>query len=264
MSEPGTHARVETIWVPGHRGWTPPKPFTPALIAITVVLGAFFVLYVVLLVTDPAPASKALAAVFVAGFAVGVWAARVQLRGMRPRTVRAAVSSDGVRFGRPEGMTWPLRAAAICGVALLAAWAWTMLSVPADDLLGGRWFFALPVVAALVIFGAGRAWLPGRDRHALTLTPESVVLRLSRDEVVLPWEIILQATLVNNRVTILMADGSTQYWGARDLASDPAILAELISFYAASRAARSEIGAATLQRLRDGTFSGADDPAERG
>ncbi|WP_056515009.1 hypothetical protein [Microbacterium sp. Leaf320] len=40
----------------------------------------------------------------------------------------------------------------------------------------------------------------------------------------------------------------------RDLASDPVILAALVSFYARHPAARAEIGAATLARLRSGDF----------
>jgi len=43
-------------------------------------------------------------------------------------------------------------------------------------------------------------------------------------------------------------------WATRDLASDPVILAELVSFYGKRPEARAEIGAGTLARLRSGDF----------
>ncbi|PKI89899.1 hypothetical protein CW368_12095 [Actinomycetales bacterium SN12] len=62
------------------------------------------------------------------------------------------------------------------------------------------------------------------------------------------------ASLERNRVFLRTASVRPSSWAVTDLASDPVLLAELVSFYASRPDARAEIGPATLERLRSGEF----------
>ncbi|MFG6503484.1 hypothetical protein [Microbacterium sp. P05] len=245
-----------TIVVPGHPGWQGQQGSTGAVTSLGVLLGLAALAYGAILFADPAPSMKALGLAVVVTAAATAWLLIVQVRLSRVRVVRASASPDEVRFAGATETAWPLRVLGVLGLVLIGCWLWAVLTVPADR-LSLLTLLLVPVVAASLLYGGGRAWLGLSGAHSLTLTPERLVLRIPRNALNAPWGDISGAQLVQNRVVVTSGAGGSVSWAARDLASDPVILADLVSFYAGSIAARAEIGEATLGRLQDGALPGA-------
>lgn len=244
---------VETVWVPGHAGWQGQRRSTTGLIALGVLLAAAILFSAATLVVDPAPSMKVLGAGVVVAVGIAVWLLVAHVRVARVRVVRLVVDGTSVVFGGAEQIIRPLRALALAGVLLVAGWAWSVFTVPAErmtmlTLLG------VPVIGAIMLIAGARSWFRPPSRHRLTVHPDGLELRIPRNDVSAAWDEIEDAALEGDRVVVRTSVTRPSSWATRDLASDPVILAELVSFYAHHPAARAAIGAGTLARLRSGDF----------
>ncbi|WP_311246170.1 hypothetical protein [Microbacterium sp. WCS2018Hpa-23] len=242
---------TQTVWVPGLAGWQGQQRSTTGLIALGVVLAAAILFYAATLLADPAPAMKVLGAAVVVAVGIAVWLQAAHVRVARVRVVRLVVDGTSVVFGGAEQIIWPLRTLVLAGLLLLAGWAWSVFTVPAErmtmlTLLG------VPVIGAILLIAGARSWFRPPSRHRLSMRPDGLELRIPRNDVSATWDEIEDASLEGDRVVVRTTTTRPSSWAARDLASDPVILAELVSFYARHPAARAEIGAATLARLRSG------------
>ncbi|MEV8170341.1 hypothetical protein [Microbacterium sp. NPDC077486] len=244
---------LETIWVPGHPGWEGQQRATTALTVFGVVFAIVVLLFSLILFADPAPAMKALGIGVLAAVAVGVWLMVAHARVSRVRVVRPVVDGPAIAFGGAAGIVWPLRALAPVGALLLAAWAWSIFTVPADR-LPLLTLLLLPVVALIMTIAGIRSWFRAPSAHRLTLRPDGLQLRIPRNNVAVAWEEVVSAGVEGNRVVLRTSTAQPSSWAAADLASDPVLLAELVTFYANRPDVRAEIGAGTLARLRSGEF----------
>ncbi len=244
---------VETVWVPGHAGWPGQQGSTTGLIALGVVLAAAILFYAATLVADPAPAMKVLGAGVATAVGVAVWLLTTHIRVSRVRVVRPVVDGPSIVFGGAAQIVWPLRSLVLAGTLLLTGWTWSVFTVPAErmtmlTLLG------IPVIGLAVVVAGARAWFTPPSLHRLTLRPDGLELRIPRNDVRATWDEFSAASLDGDRVVIRTTTTRPSSWATRDLASDPLILAELVSFYAHHPEARAEIGSATIARLRSGDF----------
>lgn len=249
----GQEKTAETVWVPGHAGWQGQKGSTTGLVVLGVVLTAAVVFYAVTLLADPAPAMKLLGSGVVLAVGVAAWLLTAHLRIERVRVVRVAVDGSTVVFGGAAEVVWPLRAFVAAGALLLAGWAWSIFTVPSGrmtilTLLG------VPVIGLILLTVGVRSWFRPLDGHRLTLRRDGIELRIPRNRVNAAWDEISAASLEGDRVVVRTTTTRPSSWATRDLASDPVILAELVSFYGKRPEARAEIGAGTLARLRSGDF----------
>lgn len=242
-----------TIWVPGHAGWQGRQRSTSGLVLLGVLLGLFIVVYGVVSIIDPAPAMKLLGAGVIVAVAVGVWLLAVHVRTSRVRVVRPVVEGEEVVFGGPAETIPPLRALAPVGVLIIAGWGWSIVSVPADRLTTLT-LLVVPVIGAILAIAGIRSWFRPLGAHRLALRPTGVELRIPRNNAVVSWDDLAEASLEGERVILRTTTGRASSWAVGDLASDPVILAELLTFYATRPEARAEIGAPTLARLRSGEF----------
>lgn len=249
-------ASLETIWVPGHAGWQGQQRATTGLVVFAAAFSLVVVLFSMILFADPAPALKLLGAGVLATVAVGIWLLVAHIRVPRTRIVRVSVDGREVVFAGVPGIGRPLRAFAFVGAALLAGCVWSVFTVPADTVTMRTLLGVLVIGLILLIVGI-RSWFRLPTAHRLTLRPDGVELRIPRHDASLSWGDLSGASLQGNRVMLRTATARPSSWAATDLASDPVILAELVTFYANSPQARAEIGPTTLARLRRGDFSGA-------
>jgi hypothetical protein len=243
----------QAIWVPGHAGWQGQQGSTTGLIVLGVVLAAAILFYAATLVADPAPAMKLLGAGVVAAVGIAVWLLTTHVRVSRVRVVRPLVDGPRIVFVGAAQVVWPLRSLVLAGMLLLAGWAWSVFTVPAErmtmlTLLG------VPVIGLALVIAGTRSWLRPLAGHRLTLRPDGLELRIPRNDVSATWDEFSDVSLEGDRVVVRTTTTRPSSWATRDLASDPVILAELVSFYAHHPEARAEIGGATLARLRSGDF----------
>lgn len=241
-----------TLWVPGRPGWQGQQGSVAGLVVIGVLLGCAALAVAVLWITDPAPAVKALGLSLLLLVAVTAWMLVVHLRVGRVRVVRVDVDGGRVIFGAARQVAAPTRLLALVGLVLLASWIWAIFTAPADSLPIVT-LLGVPVIAAALIFGGVRAWFRGTGSHSLSLTPDRLTLRIPGNSLDVAWDDVVGAELSANRVHVT-AGGAAVSFAARDLASDPVILAELIAFYARNPRARSAIGTDTARRLSSGDF----------
>ncbi|MBN9177135.1 MAG: hypothetical protein J0I43_07175 [Microbacterium sp.] len=248
-----TRRQPQSVFVPGRRGWEGQQGslagvgILVAILAVAVAAGALVWLF------DPAPAMKATGVVALLTLGLGIWLLLVQIRVERVRVVRIDIGEGIARFSGAAEVRRVLRLLGVCGIALLATWVWmistvTSTNVPVLTLL------LVPVVAVLLIYGGVRAWVGADGAHVLTLRPDGVTLKVPRNNLSAPWDEVGGARLVGNRVEVSVAGGGGVSFAARDFASDPIILAELLTFYARTPHARADIGDGTLALLRDGAF----------
>lgn len=132
--------------------------------------------------------------------------------------------------------------------------AMKVLGVVPADRLSLLTLLLLPVIALIMMIVGIRSWFRAPGAHRLTLRPESLELRIPRNNAVVAWDEVVGAALEGNRVVLRTATAQPSSWAAADLASDPVLLAEVVTFYAGSPGARAEIGAGALARLRSGEF----------
>jgi len=244
---------VEIVWVPRHAGWQGQQRSMTGLIALGVVLAAAILFYAAMLVADRAPAVKVLGAGVVVAVGIAVWLLAAHVRVARVRVVRLVVHGTSVVFGGAQQVIWPLRSLALAGALLLAGWTWSVFTVPAER-MSMLTLLVVPVIGAILIVAGARSWFRSPSSHRLTLRPDGLELRIPRNDVSATWDEIESASMEGDRVVIRSSATRPSSWATRDLASDPVILAELVSFYARHPAARAEIGSATLARLRSGDF----------
>ncbi|PRB17276.1 hypothetical protein CQ042_05630 [Microbacterium sp. MYb62] len=244
-----------TIWVRGHAGWQGQQRATTGLVVFAAVFSLVAVLFSMLLFADPAPALKLLGVGVIAAVAVGVWLLAAHIRVPRSRIARAAVDGREVVFAGVPGIIRPLRAFAFVGAVILAGCAWSVFTVPADA-VRMRMLLGVLVIGLTLLIAGVRFWFRPPTAHRLTLRPDGLELRIPRNHASLSWEDISGASLQGNRVMLRTATARPSSWAATDLASDPVILAELVTFYASNPQARAEIGPTTLARLRRGDFPG--------
>ncbi|QAY72235.1 hypothetical protein ET445_01645 [Agromyces protaetiae] len=243
----------ETTWVPGHAGWQGQQGSTTLLSFTGVVLTLAGVAYAVVHLFDPAPAMKALGASTLVAVGVGVWMVLAHLRVGRLRVVRASTAPGSIRFGQIEGLSRLVLLLGVAGLALLGSWVWVVFTVPSARVTLLT-LLLVPFVSLGLLWGGARALFRRPGSHEVSLTPDGVALRIPGNRLDAAWGDIAGAELVANRVHVRTRDGAAATFAARDLASDPVILAELVTFYASTPAARAEIGPTTLERLRSGEF----------
>lgn len=248
-----TRPRPLSVWVPGRRGWEGQQGSLAGVITLVAILGVAIAGGILVWLLDPAPAIKTMGAVALVALALGVWLLVIQLRVERVRVVRVAVDGESVRFAGAAETRRVLGLLGVAGVALLAAWGWMLVSVTSTD-VPVLTLLLVPIVAALLVYGGVRAWLGGDGAHVLTLRPDGLTLKIPRTGVNAAWTDVSGARLVDNRVQVSLQGGGAASFAARDLASDPVILAELITYYARVASARADIGEGTLAVLRSGEF----------
>ena len=146
-----------------------------------------------------------------------------------------------------------LRSTRLRILLLLAGWAWSVFTVPAGRMTTLT-VLGVPVLALIMTIGGARAWFRPLGGARLTLRSDGIELRIPRNNVSAPWEEVSGAALEGDRVVVRTTTAPPSSWAARDFASDPVILAAIITFYRNSPQARAEIGAGTLTRLRSGDF----------
>lgn len=251
MSANGSALAEHTIWTPGRAGWQGQQGSLAGLVVIGVILGLFFVGYAAILFSDPAPSMKLMAVAVVLTLGLGIWLLALHMRVGRVRVVRVVAESTRLTFGRARATRLPTALLAVAGAALLATWLWSLFSVPAGR-LPMLSLLLTPVCALCLIYGGVRAFFDSGSR--LVLEPEGIRLRIPRTGLTATWDEVLGASLEGNSVVVRAVTPRPSSWAARDFASDPVVLAELITFYARTPAARAEIGEATLARLRSGDF----------
>ncbi|MGJ0391079.1 hypothetical protein [Microbacterium sp. CGR1] len=244
---------VETVWVPGHTGWQGQQRSTTGLIALGVLLAAAILFYAATLVVDPAPAMKVLGAGVVVAVGIAVWLLAAHVRVARARVVRLVIDETSVVFGGAEQIIWPVRTLVLAGILLLAGWAWSVFTVPAERMTMPT-LLGVPVIGAILLITGARSWFRPPSRHRLAMRPDGLELRIPRNDVSATWDEVEDASLEGDRVVVRTSATRPSSWATRDLASDPVLVAELLSFYAHHPAARTEIGAGTIARLRSGDF----------
>lgn len=243
------------VRVPGHAGWAGQQRSTTGLGVLGAVLGLALVGYGLLLLGDPAPGMKLLGFSVFVTVGLTVWMLTAHLRVSRTRVVRVEVGERAVVFRGADAIIAPMRLLAVAGALILAGWAWAISTVPADR-LSTLTLLVVPAVGVTLTVVGVRSLFRRPGAHRLTLTPEGVDLRIPRTGLRATRGEIGGATLTGDRVTVRATAAAARpaSWAARDLASDPVLLAELVTFYATTAAARAEIGPATLERLRAGEF----------
>lgn len=244
---------VQTIFVPGHAGWAGQQRSTTGLTVLGVVLGLALAGYGLLLVLDPAPAMKLLGLAVFVTVGLAAWLLAAHLRVSRVRVVRVEATDRAVAFRSAEEIITPLRLLAVAGVLILAGWAWAIVAVPAER-LSTLTLLVVPAVGITLTVVGTRSLFRRPDAHRMTLTPEGIDLRIPRTGLRATWDDVSGAALSGDRVALRTTTARPASWAARDLASDPVLLAELVTFYAATAPARAEIGPRTLDRLRSGEF----------
>lgn len=191
---------------------------------------------------------KVLGAGVVVTVGVAVWLLASHVRVARARVVRLVVDGTSVVFGGTEQII--LRTLVLGGVLLLAGWAWSIFTVPAErmtmlTLLG------VPVIGAMLLFAGARSSFRPPSRHRLSVRPDGLELRIPRNDVSATWDEIESASLEGDRVVVRTTTMRLSSWATRDLASDPVILAELVVLRAASRgASRDRRGGARASPVR--------------
>lgn len=247
-----TAGEAQTLWVPGRPGWQGQQGSVTGLVVLGVLLGLVALAIAVLWITDPVPAVKALGVSVLLLVAVTAWLLAVHLRVGRVRVVRVDVDGGRVVFGSARQVAAPTRLLALVGLLLLASWTWAIFTAPADSLPIVT-LLGVPVIAAGLIFGGVRAWFRRIGSHALSLTADRLTLRIPGNALDVGWDDVMGAELIANRVHVTARAAEVSF-AARDLASDPVVLAELITFYARNPRARRAIGADTARRLSSGDF----------
>lgn len=242
-----------TIWVPGHPGWAGQQKSVTGLIVIGVILGMFVIGYGAVLLFDAAAAMKVLGTAVIVTLGITGWMLAAHIRVSRVRVVRAEASANEVVFRGAAAIVWPLRLFVVAGLMILVGWAWAIATVPAERLTILT-LLLVPVIGVILTIVGARAWWQRPGGHRMTLTPGGIDLHIPRSGLRAAWNDIADAGLAGDRVVIRSSVAKSGSWAARDLASDPVILAELIMFYARSASVRHEIGSATLDRLRSGDF----------
>ncbi|MGO2746722.1 hypothetical protein [Microbacterium sp.] len=244
---------IQTIWVPGHPGWAGQQKPVTGLIVIGVIFGIVIIGYGAILLSDGAAAMMLLGAAVIVTVGLTGWMLAAHLRVSRVRVVRAEAAANEVVFRGVAAIVWPLRLFLVAGLAILGGWAWAIATVPAER-LSILTLLLVPVIGAILAIMGARAWFQRPGGHRLTLTPAGIDLQIPRTGLRASWNDVASAELAGDRVVVRAVTAKSGSWAARDLASDPVILAELIAFYARSAPARDEIGSATLDRLRSGGF----------
>lgn len=249
------------VQVTGRRGWQPPKATLAPLMIIAALTTTIVAVWLGAVTIATASAFAALFALSVlALIGVGLALLVAKSRGTRPLVVRVAVHPESVTFDAGDGPRRLLRWLAPIGVVMLASLVALLVrgelyggSGPAVFSGIGRFgsviFFA---VAVLIMAPSIRAWR-GSTGAALTLTREGVTLTLPRTGGSAAWASIGGASFATERATVLANTGSFS-WASRDLASDPVVLTDLITYYAEHPAARATIGSETLTLLQSGRF----------
>ncbi|WP_284252060.1 PH domain-containing protein [Litorihabitans aurantiacus] len=232
-----------------------PRSAVVTLVALTVLLALAVLAGAAVLIASSSPATAVLGVVL-AGLAVGGAAAAVLVLG-HPRAGRLEVVAEPARltFPAPAALPWVNR-----GLATLAS----LLIVPpgialAQGTAGDLPLFGLAtptVVAALALPAAVRAW-SGRARYShLVLDPDGVRFVGARGERAARWDDVRRVQLRGARLHLSGADGSVLIdVGARDLASDARLLADVLDLYRRRPALRGEIGEAALPRLERGDLA---------
>lgn len=241
----------ETIWTPGRSGWQGRQGSVATLVALAVIVGAAAIAYAVILLTEPSAPYRMQGVLALVIVALGGWMALAHVRVPRVRVVRVEAEPARLTFGRPRGIRAPVRLLGPAGVLLLAAWVWA-LPVSSSDRIPVLSLVLTPVIALFLIYGGVASLFRAGSR--VILEPDRLRVVLPRTGLVAAWDDISEASFIADRVVIVLADGRRGGWAARDFASDPVVLAELISFYARTPEARREIGTAALTRLRSGEF----------
>ncbi|MBV0893714.1 hypothetical protein [Microbacterium sp. NC79] len=249
------------VAVPRRRGWQPPKGSTTPLYIMTTVLVIIVGLWlgsVAFAVGSVAIALFAVSVIATIGVGIGIISAK--MRATHPLRVRVGATADAVTFDAGDATRSLLRVLAPIGVVMFASLLWLImrgeLYGDSDEAVfsgigrfGSAIFF---VIAVAIIIPSIRAWR-GSTGASLTLTRESVALALPRTGGSAPWASIAGASFATERVTVLANTGSFS-WASRDLASDPVVLTDLITYYADNPAARASIGSGTIALLKSGQF----------
>ena len=249
------------ITISNRRGWQPPKGGVAPLLIVAAILAIIVAAWLgaVTIATGSIVVALFAASVLaLIGLSIGMLIAKI--RATRPLIVRARVTADGVIFDAGNGARSLMRWLAPVGVLMLASLVALLVS---GELYGdsgeavfsgvGRFgsvaFFA---IGAAIILPGIRAWR-GSGVASLTLTPATVSLALPRTGGSAEWPAIGGATFAAERASVL-ANTGTFSWASRDLASDPVVLTELITYYAENPAARATIGSGTIALLQSGRF----------
>ncbi|WP_315638106.1 MULTISPECIES: hypothetical protein [Microbacterium] len=243
----------ETIWVRGHAGWQGQQRATTGLVLFAAVFSLFALLFSMILFAAPAPALKLVGVGVLAAVAVGLWLLVAHIRVPRTRIVRVSVAGPEVVFAGVGAIIWPLRAFAPVGAILLASGVWSVFT-SSPDTVTMRTLLGILLIGLIMLIAGTWFWFRAPAAHRLILRPEGLDLRIPRNNATLKWEDVTGASLERNRVFLRTASVRPSSWAVTDLASDPVLLAELVTYYANRPDARSEIGAGTLARLRSGDF----------
>lgn len=243
----------ETIWVRGHTGWQGQQRATTGLVIFAAVFSLFALLFSMILFAAPAPALKLVGAGVLAAVAVGIWLLVTHIRVPRTRIVRVSVAGPEVVFAGVGAIIRPLRAFAPVGAILLAGGVWSVFT-SSPDTVTMRTLLGILLIGLIMMIAGTWFWFRAPAAHRLILRPEGLDLRIPRNNATLRWDDVTGASLERNRVFLRTASVRPSSWAVTDLASDPVLLAELVTFYANRPEARAEIGAGTLARLRSGEF----------
>lgn len=242
---------LETIWTPGRTGWQGRQGSKTSLVVLAVFMGAAVIGYAAILLTESSTPFRLQGAVVILSGALGAWILAAHMRISRVRVVQVLVEPARLTFGRPRGILLPLRLLGIAGALLLAAWVWS-LSATSSDRIPVLSLLLTPIVALCMIYGGVSSFFNAGSR--VVLEPERLQVVIPRTGLTATWDEVAESTFASHHVVIVLANARQGGWAARDFASDPVVLAELIRFYARAPSARAEIGEAALARLREGAF----------
>ncbi|MGF3054252.1 hypothetical protein ACQUSY_09885 [Microbacterium sp. YY-03] len=250
-----------TITITGRRGWQPHK-HTLTIALIPLLVGAAIIAVwlgaVTLSTGSPVATIFAVSALALLGVGIGILAAKV--RAARPLVVRVAATADTVTFDAGVGARTLMRSLAPIGVIMLASliallFRGELYGDQGDAIFSGAGRFGSVVffaVSILVIPPSLRAWRSASGA-SLTLSRDGVTLSGLRTGGSTTWANIGGTSFAAERATVLANTGSFS-WGSRDLASDPVVLADLITHYAENPSARATIGSGTMALLQSGRF----------
>lgn len=244
---------METIWVPGHAAWQGQQRATTGLVAFAAVFSFVALLFSMILFAESAPALKLVGVGVLAAVAVGIWLLAAHIRVSRTRIVRVSVDGREAIFAGVAAIIWPLRTFVLVGAVLLAGGAWSVFTA-SPDAVTMRTLLGVLAIGLIMMIAGISFWFRAPAAPRLILGTEGLELRIPRNNATLPWDDVTGASLERNRVFVRTASAQPSSWAVTDLASDPVLLAELITFYANRPDARAEIGAGTLARLRSGEF----------
>lgn len=249
------------ISVTGRRGWQPPAGGLAPLYAMAAIVSVIIAVWlgaVTIATGSPFVAVFALSVLSIIAIGVGILVAKS--RAVRPLIVRAIPSADAVIFGAGDSSRRLVRWLAPAGAVMLASLVALLLTGQLYGGSGQALFSGVGRFGSIAFFATGaavmwpgiRAWR-GSEGPTLTLSREGVALALPRTGGSAAWADIGGAQFVGQRATVAANTGSFS-WAARDIASDPVVLVDLIEFYSRSPAARARIGAETIALVRSGTF----------